>query len=108
MALTEGQKALGWVEGTPAEFLGATPAQVAIAQIKIALADKLKATRLSQKLTQAQLAKRLKIQQPNVARMELGAERMVTMDILTHALLDLGVSGEEIAAVIAAAVQVEV
>lgn len=108
MALTKGQKALGWVEGTAAEFLGVPPARAKMVHIKLALADKLKATRLSQKLTQAQVAKRLKIQQSNVARMELGAERMVTMDILTHALLDLGVSGEEIAAVIAAAVQVEV
>lgn len=107
MALTEGQQALGWVEGTAAEFLGVPPARAKVVHIKLALADQLKATRLSQKLTQAQLAKRLKMQQPNVARMELGAERTVTIDILIHALLDLGVSGETIAATIAAATRRE-
>lgn len=91
-------EAKGFRIGTAAEFVGATPAEAAIAYTKIALADKLKATRLSRKLTQAQVAKLLKMQQSNIARLELGAERTVSIEILIHALLDMGVSSEDITA----------
>lgn len=56
------------------------------------------------KMTQVQLVKCLKMQQPNIARLELGAERTVSIDILTRVLLDLGVSGEDISATIAKAI----
>lgn len=93
----------GWKVGTAAEFLELSPAEETIIEIKLALADKLRATREAAGLTQAQFAQRLKTRQPNIARMELGAERSVTIDLLTHALLDLGVSREEIAMVLGGA-----
>ena len=94
-------EAKGYKVGTVAEFLELTPAESVLIEIKLALADKLKATRIEAGVTQQQLAKRLKTRQPNIARMELGADRSVTIDLLTHALLDLGVSRDDIANVIA-------
>lgn len=100
-------EAKGWKFGSAAEFLELTPADQAIIAAKLALARKLRAVRQESGLTQAQLATRLKTHQTGIARMELGADRSVTLDILTHALLDLGLSFEEIAAIEVAAVKGE-
>lgn len=94
-------EAKGWKFGTVAEFLGLTPSQSAMIEIKLALSDRIKSRRQELGLTQRQLATQLKTQQPAIARLELGAERTVTIDILTHTLLDMGVSSHEIGRIIA-------
>lgn len=96
-------EAQGWQFGTVAEFLGLTPSQSAVIEIKIALSDRIKSRRQELGLTQRQLATRLKTQQPAIARLELGAGRTVTIDILTHTLLDMGVTSHEIGRILAKA-----
>ena len=96
-------EAKGWKVGTVAEFLEETPAQSAYIEMKLTLAARLRATRLDLGLSQAEAARRLKTKQPNVARMELGADRSVTVDLLVRALLELGVTPAAIAAVLAIA-----
>ena len=50
----------GWKIGTPKEFLGLTDEQVALIEMKLALARSLKERRISLDLTQEDLAKQLR------------------------------------------------
>lgn len=96
MVLTEKQKALGWREGTVAEFLGLTPADVAYIDMKTALSGALKETRGRLGLTQCEGAARLGVTQPYFARLEAGGARTVTLDALINALLELGWGQREV------------
>lgn len=100
MALTEKQKALGWVEMTVAEFLGETPAESAHIEIGLDLSEALKSKRLALGLTQKEAAKQMGTTQPNIARMEMGVERSVTIDLLMKYLLQLGCTRAEIGAIV--------
>ena len=55
-------KALGWKNGTVAEFLGLTREESALIEIKLALSRKLRERR-QKRMTQAQLAKELQSSQ---------------------------------------------
>lgn len=90
----------GWRVGTPAEFLDLSPEEAAYVELKLALADYLKALRVQSGWTQTQVAKRLDSSQSRVAKME-AADPSVTVDLLVRALLTLGASRKELGRVIA-------
>lgn len=90
----------GWRVGTPAEFLDLSPEEAAYVELKLTLADYLKALRAQNGWTQMQIAKRLDSSQSRVAKME-AADPSVTVDLLVRALLSLGVSRKELGRVIA-------
>lgn len=89
----------GWRIGTVADFLGLTPEESRLIEIKLALSRALRERRASQ-MTQAELAKRLASSQPRIAQAERGA-RSVSMDLLVRALLATGATPKEIAREIA-------
>lgn len=85
----------GWKFGTADEFLGLSAEESAFIELKLALSDKLRAKRLSKKLTQVDLARIMNSSQSRVAKMEAG-DPAVSIDLLIKSLLALGVSKREL------------
>jgi len=85
----------GWKFGTADEFLELSAEESAYIELKLALSDKLRAKRLSKKLTQVDLARIMNSSQSRVAKMEAG-DPAVSIDLLIRSLLALGVSKKEL------------
>lgn len=85
----------GWKVGSAKEFLGLSDQEMAYIELKLELSRLLKASRASQKLTQAELARIVKSSQSRVAKMEAG-DPTVSIDLLVKSLLCLGVSKKEL------------
>jgi DNA-binding XRE family transcriptional regulator len=77
------------------EFLGLSDAEMAIIEMKIALAKLLREQRTSVALTQEQAAKLVGSSQSRVAKMEAG-DPAVSLDLLVGSLLRLGASPGEV------------
>ncbi len=92
--------ALGWKDGTVAEFLELTPEEEALIEIKLALSKNLRERRQNQ-MTQGQLAEKLKSSQSRVAKAESG-HSSVSLELLVRALLATGATPSDIAKAIAA------
>ena len=82
-------EAAGWRVGSAADFLGLSPEETLYLQIKLVLADAVKARREKLGLTQAEVALRVRSSQSRVAKMEAG-DRTVSIDLLVHTLAALG------------------
>jgi predicted transcriptional regulator len=93
-------KAAGWKVGSTAEFLELSEDEAAFVEIKLGLSEALRERRTRQRLTQVELAKRLRSSQSRVAKME-ASDPSVSMDLLLRALLATGATRKEIAAAIA-------
>ncbi len=85
----------GWKFGAADEFLGLSAEELAYIELKLALSDKLKAKRVSKRLTQTELAQIMNSSQSRVAKMEAG-DPAVSIDLLIKSLLALGVSKKEL------------
>jgi len=85
----------GWKFGSADEFLRLSTEELAYIELKLALSDALKSKRVSEKLTQAELARIMKSSQSRVAKMEAG-DPTVSIDLLIKSLLALGVSKKEL------------
>lgn len=85
----------GWKFGAADEFLGLSVEEIAYIELKLALSDKLKAKRVSKRLTQSELARIMNSSQSRVAKMEAG-DPAVSIDLLIKSLLALGVSKKEL------------
>lgn len=85
----------GWKFGSADELLGLSTQESAYIELKLGLSDTLKSKRVSQKLTQAELARIMKSSQSRVAKMEAG-DPTVSIDLLIRFLLALGVTKEEL------------
>ena len=92
--------AKGWKTGSAKEFLGLSSEEVAYIELRLKLAEGLKARRHSRGVTQSQLAQALRSSQSRVAKMEAG-DPTVSLDLLVKSLLTLGASNRELAAIIA-------
>jgi predicted XRE-type DNA-binding protein len=90
----------GWTLGSAGDFLGLTKAETEYVELKLALAEHLRALRREHRLTQAQVAERLASSQSRVAKME-AADRSVSLDLLVKALLALGATPRDVGTVIA-------
>jgi DNA-binding XRE family transcriptional regulator len=90
----------GWHVGSVDEFLGLSTAEAAYIELKLALSTQLKQCRQQQKLTQVELAKRLKSNQSRIAKMEAG-DPSVSLDLLIRSLLALGLTTTDLARIIA-------
>lgn len=93
-------EANGWKVGSAADFLKLTNEEAAYIELKLKLANCLKAARTSRHLTQKEFAKRIDSSQSRVAKMETG-DHSVSVDLLIKSLLALGVKNEEIGKTIA-------
>lgn len=94
-------EAAGFQVGTVAEFLGLTPEENALVEVRLALSTALRRRRQTQQLSQTALARRLHSSQSRVAKMEAG-DPSVSIDLLLRALLATGVTREELGSIIAA------
>jgi len=89
----------GWIVGTVASFLGLTPEETVLVEMKVALSRNLKERR--QKLmTQAELAAKMNSSQPRVANAENG-DASVSIELLIRAMLATGATPQEIGQIIA-------
>jgi len=90
-------EAAGWVSGDAADFLGMSKEEARLLEIKLNLAREIASQRRKKGLSQAELAEKVDMRQPNVARLEKNPGR-VTIDVLFKILLSLGNSPKRIAA----------
>lgn len=88
-------KKTGWQVGSVQDFLGLSAKEVEYIELKLALAQCLENARRSRRLTQVQLAKKIKSSQSRVAKMEAG-DPSVSLDLLVRSLLELEVPRREI------------
>ena len=89
-------EAAGWRVGDASDFLGLSPEETAIVEMKLALAAGVKERRIARGLTQGDLASRLGSSQSRIAKLE-GSDPSVSIDLLMRALLALGASRAELA-----------
>ena len=89
----------GWVEGTVQDLLGLSDDEVAIVEMRIRLAERVRKRRQARGWTQRELAKRIQSTQPRVARLEQGE---ASIEMLIRALFALGSKRREIGRLVAA------
>lgn len=89
----------GWRVGTATEFLDLSPEESEFVEMKLALARALRSRREKQRLSQAELAKRVGSSQSRVAKME-AADETVSLDLLVRSLLATGATAKDLARVI--------
>jgi len=87
----EKSKKTEWIEGSVQDFLGLSDADMAMIEARLKASRLLKAERQKKKLTQQNVATRLKTSQSRLAKMEAG-DPSVSLDLLVHSLIALGVS----------------
>lgn len=91
----------GWKVGGAEEFLGLSPEESRFIELKLALSRWLRERREARKLSQMELAQRLRSSQSRIAKMEAG-DPSVSLDLLIRSLFSLGATKRELARVIAA------
>lgn len=92
-------EAKGWKVGTAEEFLGLTPEEAKLVELRLLLADAVRQRRKQQHLTQTELAKLLGSSQSRIAKVEAAVDS-VSLDLLIRAFLSMGASTQELAKVI--------
>jgi predicted XRE-type DNA-binding protein len=85
----------GWKTTTVQEFLSLSDEDMAIIEVKVALAKRLRDQRVCAGLSQSEVAKIIRSSQPRVAKME-AADKSVSIDLLVKALVKTGVSIQDI------------
>jgi DNA-binding XRE family transcriptional regulator len=93
-------EAKGWKAGSVQEFLDLSPEEAAYIELKLALSKNLQNYRKAKRLTQTELARRIKSSQSRVAKMESG-DPSVTIDLLVRSLFALGASKKRLAGMLA-------
>jgi ribosome-binding protein aMBF1 (putative translation factor) len=87
--------ARGWKVGDAKDFLGLTDEEAAYIELRLKLAQGLRAKRSARGLSQTELAKVMRSSQSRVAKMESG-DPTVSLDLLVRSLLALGASSREL------------
>ena len=90
----------GWKVGDIDQFLGLDSAEMAIVEMKMALAKTLIEKRKKSKITQINMAKLIGSSQSRVAKIEKG-DSTVSIELMLKSLFSLGATKKEIAKVIA-------
>ena len=93
-------EARGWKVGSAKELLDLSDEEAAYIELRLKLAEGLKARRSAKGFTQTDLAKAVHSSQSRVAKMEAG-DPTVSLDLLVKSLLALGASTRELARIIA-------
>jgi ribosome-binding protein aMBF1 (putative translation factor) len=94
-------EAKGWRFTSAEELLGLSKEEVAIVEMKMALADAVRVQREKHNLSQTELAKRMRSSQSRVAKIEAG-DPSVTLDLLVRAVLSAGATKKELAKALSA------
>ena len=82
-------EAAGWKVGDAAELVGLTPAEARLVDLRLAVSQAVRRCREAKGMTQAELAARMKSNQPRVAKLEGGAAD-VSLDLAFKALFAAG------------------
>ena len=93
-------EAAGWKTGDAQDFLGLSDAEAAFIEMKLALAEDLRALRKERHLNQTQVARIVGSSQSRVAKME-AADPSVSIDLLIKSLLKLGAARKDVAKAVA-------
>lgn len=94
-------EAAGFRVSTVADFLGLTPEQSELIEIRLALTNAFKRQREASGLSHSQLAEKIGSSQSRVAKMEVG-DPHASLDLMVKALVASGMTRAELAAVLAA------
>jgi ribosome-binding protein aMBF1 (putative translation factor) len=94
-------EAKGWRLTSAKEFLGLSKEEVALVEMKLALADAVKAQREKSHLSQIELAARMKSSQSRIAKIEAG-DPSVSLELLVRAVLSAGATKKDVARALAA------
>lgn len=89
-------EAAGWKFGDYAEFLGMTPEEKAVVEIRLAATREMERLRAENPISQEELARRMGTKQPNVSKLFKNPGK-ATLDTLFRALLALGATPKKIA-----------
>jgi DNA-binding XRE family transcriptional regulator len=92
----------GWKLGSAKDLLGLSDQEEMYIELRLKLAEGLKARRRANGVTQIELAQTIRSSQSRVAKMEAG-DPTVSLDLLVKSILALGTSNRELAAIIARA-----
>ena len=92
----------GWKLSSAKELLGLSDQEEMYIELRLKLAEGLKARRRANGVTQIELAQTIRSSQSRVAKMEAG-DPTVSLDLLVKSILALGTSNRELAAIIARA-----
>ena len=93
-------EAAGWEVGDAQDFLELSDAEAAFIDMKLALAEDLRALRVERHLNQTQVARIVGSSQSRVAKME-AADPSVSIDLLIRSLLKLGAARKDVAKAVA-------
>jgi ribosome-binding protein aMBF1 (putative translation factor) len=88
-------EAAGWVSGDAEDFLDLTPEERRLVELRVAVIRGIRDRRKQQKLSQGELAKRMKTTQPRIARLEAGASE-VSLDFMFKGYFALGGSVKDL------------
>jgi ribosome-binding protein aMBF1 (putative translation factor) len=91
--------AAGWRVGSVKEFLSLSEEEASIIEMKLSLAEGVKKLRVASRITQNQLAKRLRSSQSRVAKIE-SADPTVSIDLMVRTLLTLGATRREVGRIV--------
>lgn len=89
----------GWTEGSVQDLLGLRDDEAAIVEMRVRLAEKVREQRRARRITQKELAKRIRSTQPRVVRLE---QADASMEMLIRALFALGYDRKKIGKLLAA------
>lgn len=90
----------GWKVSSANEFLNLSPEESYYIELKLALCESVKHTRIEKHLSQVAFAKKIASSQSRVAKMEAG-DSSVSIDLVMKSLFALGFSKKKLAQVIA-------
>ncbi len=88
-------RAAGWQSGSARDFLHLSDAEAALVEIKLSLTDAVRQARIKHKLSQSDLALRIKSSQSRVAKIEAG-DSSVSLDLIVRALFAAGATRKEV------------
>ncbi len=86
----------GWKVGTADEFLGLSPEESAMLDVRFKLGQQIKQLRVKQRLSQKALAQKLGSSQPRVSKIEAG-DPSTSLDLLISALFAVGGGCQDVA-----------
>lgn len=88
-------KAAGWEIGNAEDFLQLSNEESRLLTLKLSLINAVKKSRIKRKLSQNDLAKRMKSSQSRIAKIEAG-DASVSLDLIVRALIASGATTRDI------------
>jgi len=89
----------GWKAGSTEEFLGLSPAEAALVELRLRFSDELRQRRRQLGMSQAKFAKSLQSSQSRVAKMEAN-DATVSIDLMVRSLIGSGLTLQDLSDVL--------